>query len=231
MHHIHRIAAGLGIDQFGIADLDRAREAIREQGGEAVSGYRFAVSLGISLPDTVVDLLLDRAQRAVRMSYRHHAYDVINQRLDEAASRIAGHLQASGCKALPVSASRTVDDERLRGIFSHKLAARLAGLGWIGKCCLLITPSRGPRMRWATVLTNAALRPTGRVMQDGCGECRQCVDICPAKAFTGRQFVESEPREIRFDAHKCERYMKGLEDADGRGVCGLCLYVCPYGRD
>ncbi len=224
---LRRIAAGLGIDHFGVADLSRAREAIREQGGEAISRYRFAVSLGIPLPDAVVDLLPDRAQRAVRMSYRHHAYDLINLRLDQAASRIAGHLQAKGWEAFPVSASRTVDDERLCGAISHKLAARLAGLGWVGKSCLLVTPSNGPRVRWATVLTNASLPATGPILEDGCGECRQCVDICPVKAFTGRHFEESEPRERRYDAHKCEKYVNSLKDGDGMGVCGMCLYVCP----
>jgi epoxyqueuosine reductase QueG len=34
----------------------------------------------------------------------------------------------------------------------------LAGLGWIGKSCSLISPHFGPRLRLVTVLTNAPLK-------------------------------------------------------------------------
>ena len=45
------------------------------------------------------------------------------------------------------------------GHLSHKLVAHLAGLGRIGRSCLLLTPGAGPRVRLATVLTNAPLDP------------------------------------------------------------------------
>jgi len=56
------------------------------------------------------------------------------------------------------------------------------------------------------------------------------VKICPVKAFTGRDFVESESREYRYDARKCEDYFNWMKDKGKIPVCGLCLYVCPYGR-
>ena len=111
-----------------------------------------------------------------------------------------------------------------------KMAARLAGLGWIGKCCLLVTPSVGPRVRWGSVLTDAPLNYTKKPMKDGCGECHECVDICPVKAFTGEPFREEDPREIRYNAHKCDTYLSKLEKTSALGVCGMCLYVCPYGK-
>jgi epoxyqueuosine reductase QueG len=119
---------------------------------------------------------------------------------------------------------------RVAAIFSHKLAAHMAGLGWIGKSCLLITPEAGPRVRWATVLTDAPLPATGSAMAERCGECQKCVEICPQAAFTGRPFREDEPREARYDARKCELYLKDLEEKTGYGVCGMCLFVCPHGR-
>ncbi|MCK9565162.1 MAG: hypothetical protein M0Q43_03825 [Methanothrix sp.] len=70
-------------------------------------------------------------------------------------------------------------DERVAVVFSHKLAAHMAGLGWIGKSCLLITPEAGPRVRWASVLTDAPMKATGYAMAERCGECRKCVDVCP----------------------------------------------------
>ena len=127
--------------------------------------------------------------------------------------------------------SRSVDERRLCGVFSNKLAAHMAGLGWIGKSCLLVTPEAGPRVRWATVLTDAPLEATGRPMDDRCGDCEACVEICPAGAFTGRPFREEEPREARFIAHRCKAYFRRMEETRDPAVCGLCLYVCPHGRD
>jgi epoxyqueuosine reductase QueG len=165
------------------------------------------------------------------MTYQSHAYDVVNQRLDQIISRLASMLQRKGHKALPVAASQTVDEERLCGIFSHKMAAHLAGMGWIGKNCLLVTPEVGPRVRWATVLTNAPLVATGKPMDERCSGCRECVEICPVGAFTGQPFHPKEPREARFDAHKCDAYFDELRETTGLHTCGLCLYACPFGRD
>jgi epoxyqueuosine reductase QueG len=229
--YVQEIAESQGTDFFGVADLSPAREAIVAQGGPMVAAFPRAISIGIILSHSVVDQLPKRGERAVAASYQHHAYDVVNQRLDSVVSRVYGALQRKGHSAFPVPASQRVDDERLCGIFSHKMAAHLAGLGWIGKSCLLVTPDTGPRVRWGTVLTDAPLAVTGERMEDGCGDCVECVEICPVGAFTGRVFQEDEPRQARYDAAKCDRYFTKMEQDDPEiAVCGLCLYVCPYGR-
>ena len=249
---IKHLAESCGADFFGVADLSPARDAILAQGGPVIAEYPRAISIGIALPHSIVDQLPRRAERAVAVSYRHHGYDVVNQRLDLVASRLSSALQREGCSALPIPASKRVDDERICAIFSHKLGAHLAGLGWIGKSCLLITPEMGPRVRWATVLTDASLSETGQRMDEGaaslpftvkgaaslpftvkgCGDCVECVEVCPVKAFTGRPFREQEPREARYDARRCERYFARMREKDAElAVCGLCLYVCPYGRE
>jgi epoxyqueuosine reductase QueG len=224
-------AQAWGADFFGVADVSPAHDAILAQGGPVIADYPRAVSLGIGLLHAIVDQLPRRAERAVAANYRYHAYDLINQRLDLIASRLSGVLQHEGYRALPIPASQRVDDERLCAAFSHKMAAHLAGLGWIGKSCLLVTPQMGPRVRWATILTDAPLRVTGQPMDEQCGDCVQCVEICPVQAFTGRPFREDEPREARYAASKCDRYFARLEEQSaGLAVCGLCLYVCPHGR-
>jgi epoxyqueuosine reductase QueG len=165
------------------------------------------------------------------MNYRHHAYTVVNQRLDHVSSRLSGILQRKGHRSLPVpSTQEDTYNEQLYGLFSHKMAAHLAGLGWIGKCCLLVTPQNGPRVRWGTILTDAPLQAADKPLTDGCADCRECVDICPVKALTGQPFREEDPREIRYDAHKCDKYLAKLRETSALGVCGMCLYVCPYGR-
>ena len=227
---INDTAAVQGITYVGVADLAGVQKVVLEQGGTDVAGYPYAVSLGITLFNTIVDELNRRSERTVALNYKHHAYDLVNLRLDLAASLIGGIIQGEGYRALPVPASKRYDEERLTGAFSHKMGAHLAGLGWIGKSCLLVTREDGPRVRWVTVLTDAPLEPTGQPEEERCGSCTKCVDICPTKAFTGQPFREHEPREARYDARKCDKYFKAMENSGRTAVCGLCLYVCPYGK-
>jgi epoxyqueuosine reductase len=219
----------LGADFAGAADLGPAREAMVAQGGTLVADYPRALSVGVRLMDTLVDALPHHHERIVGMNYRHHGYDVVNARLDQLVSRTASALQGQGYRALPIPASQGIDAERLCGLFSHKMAAHLAGLGWIGKSCCLITPAAGPRVRWATVLTDAPLTP-GVPMAERCGDCTVCVDACPAQAFTGAPFASDEPREARFDALACRDYQRGVQEETGYSVCGMCLHSCPHGQ-
>lgn len=227
---LQEYAGTLETDFFGVADLASAYTAIMEQGGQDIARYPRAISLGIALQDSIVDQLPRRAEHAVAVEYRSQAYDIVNQRLDLAVSRLASWLSRRNHLALPIPASKRVDDERICAAFSHKMAAHLAGLGWIGRSCLLVTPQHGPRVRWASVLTAAPLSATGQMMASACGACQECVDICPVQAFTGRVFQPDEPRAARFDARKCDDYLENLEKTNAPGVCGMCLYVCPHGK-
>lgn len=215
-----------GIDYYGVADLSSTKNFIESMGGKLVSQYPRSISIGIILSGSIVDELPRRSEHEVAANYRN-LYDLINQRLNLTTTKLSGLLQEKGYKAFPVPASERHDDENIAAIFSHKLAAHQAGLGWIGKSCLLITPESGPRVRWATVLTDAPLEVTGEPLPVQCGDCTECVDICPIDAFTGEPFHENEPREIRYDARKCEEY---LGHDDEWTVCGLCVYICPHGK-
>ncbi len=226
---IRTLARSLGADYYGIADLVPARDFILRQGGERIARYPVAVSIGIRLSGDLVDLLPEGDAEGAIL-YRHNCYEVVNQMLDQVAVRVANEIQQAGYRAFPVPASKRTDDSEIRGIFSQKLAAHLAGHGWIGKSCLLVTPDHGPRVRWVSILSDAPLEPTGTAMEPGCGDCMECVDICPVRAFTGRAFHPDEPREARFDAAACDRYFREMEKAMGVAICGLCLYACPYGK-
>ena len=229
-NRIRNLATALGADYFGIADLAPARDFILAQGGERAARYPRSVVMGIRLQDSLVDLLPDRDAEGAIL-YRHNSYDVVNANLDQIALRIANLLQHEGFGAFPVPASKRTSDEHISGIFSQKLGAHMAGLGWIGKSCLLVTPDHGPRVRWVNFLTDAPLTPTSTPMEPRCGTCTACVDICPVHTFTGRMFSPDEPREARFDAAACDRYFKQIEKELGfGGVCGLCLWACPHGQ-
>jgi epoxyqueuosine reductase len=226
---LERQPRNMGARFFGVADLTVAQEAIVAQGGEFLAAYPRALAVGIALSDGIVDQLPRHKEVAVARTY-DHLYDTVNWSLDRIALRLGVTLNGQGFRTLLIPASDRVDDENLLGLFSHKLAARLAGLGWIGPSCLLVTPEVGPRVRWVTVLTDAPLEP-GNPLADQCGDCQRCVEACPAQAFTGRPFDPGEPREARFDVHRCQEYRIHLRDeVSGVRTCGMCVYVCPYGQ-
>ncbi len=229
---IHNLIDTHGINFFGAAALTPYQAEIAAEWGELMASFPFGLSIGITLLHPVVDQLPKRLEEnSVRLNYRHHAYAIVNERLDLAASQISSILQSAGFHAFPVAASQHTNMEKLSGMISHKMVARLSGLGWIGKSCLLVTPQAGPRVRWATILTDAPLPTRAEILEERCGNCRQCVDICPAGAFTGENFRHGEARAVRYDAHLCNRYLDELEEKQGfPAVCGMCLYICPYGR-
>jgi epoxyqueuosine reductase QueG len=228
-YRIKIMAEHEGTDFFGVADLSTVKDKVIEQGSSFVADYPKAISIGIRLPDSIVDALPNRDNLAVAVNYRH-AYDITNLRLDLLTSKLASIIQHDGYKALAVPASERYDNERICAVFSHKLAAHLAGLGWIGKSCLFVTPEAGPRVRWATILTDAPLKITGVPMESKCVDCNECVEICPVNAFTGETFRENEPREVRYDAKKCEEYLYNPKNDSEWTVCGLCVYICPHGK-
>lgn len=217
-------------DYLGFADLTPAKDLIRWQSGIDADAYPRGIAIGVGLVDDIVDLVPQRDEKWAAVLYNTHAYEIVNTRLEQMASRIGSELQRAGYHALPIPASRRVSNEKMCGPVSHKMVAHLAGLGWIGKSCLLVTPDHGPRVRWISVLTDAPLEPLGRPMDSRCGNCMECVKACPVSAFTGRNFTESEPREARYDARKCELYNKDRVAKGFEEVCGMCVYICPNGR-
>ena len=228
---LNRLADHYQLDYFGIADLNSARALVNGMSKNLLRDFRFAISLGVTLPHRIVDGLLDSGRDFARISYDIHAYQVVNDRLNQLAQVFHSFLQRKGYPSYPVPATQRYFDETISSIFSHKLAAHLSGLGWIGKSCLLVTEGDGPRVRWVSVLTDAPLKATGRARKPECGDCRECVDICPAQAFTNRLFHPDEPREMRYHAHRCRDYFDSLKKQSQIPVCGLCLAVCPHGRN
>jgi len=228
MEDFRKYARDLGVDLFGVADLTTAKDFIRGQGGEHLAGFNRSLSLGVRLMDDVVDELIHHDSLVAIATYRS-MYITVNSTLDRIAFLVAKKIQETGFRAYPVPATQTLNNGRFEAVFSHKLAANLAGLGWIGKNCLLITPDYGPRIRLATILTDAPLDP-GAPIKGGCERCHRCINICPVKALTGVAFDPSEPRDIRFQASLCDQYTEGRIPAFGDINCGLCMHICPYGR-
>lgn len=109
--------------------------------------------------------------------------------------------------------------------------ARLAGLGWSGENCSLITPAGGSYTALGTILLDRALEP-GAPLPQSCRGCGRCREACPTGALR-------EPFII--DPHRCLSYITqapGVVPAAMRPLmgarlygCDLCQEVCPHNRE
>jgi len=208
----------------GVADLEEL-SGYPTLPENLMEGYRRGVSMGIPIPKGA----LAEVHTGPNPLYLH-AYETVNRLLDDLAMRTASLLEAAGGKALAIPASHTLDRNVHRGNLSHKAVARLAGLGWIGKNILLVNPEYGPRLRFATVLTDLELEADAPLDRD-CGTCTNCTDACPAGAIKG---VIAKPypatREECLDLAACAAKLGEFKTEVGKDICGVCIRVCPFAK-
>jgi epoxyqueuosine reductase len=230
MEKVTQLGTMYAIDYIGVAGISNYQNEIENIGGFLTANYPRALSIGIVLPKSIVALLNDRNTYENVLQYKIHAYDIINSRLDNFSSIVSSIIQKDGYDVMPIPAAERIDSERICASISHKITARLAGFGWIGKNCLLITPAHGPGVRWTTIFTNAPFKENQTLLENHCGTCNRCVQACPVQAIKGRSFFEHESRDMRLDVLKCEHYFKELGRLNKLKICGMCIYACPYGK-
>jgi epoxyqueuosine reductase len=162
----------------------------------------------------------------------------LNERTLAALNRLqkkaAGILKAEGYRYLciPPDSDRVQDKfiSKLYPLFCHKTAATCSGLGWIGKSGLVVNPEFGPKMSWATILTDAPLETDEPTTEGLCGECDLCVKYCPSGALTGASWSRSDPFGKLIDLNKCRSHKNNKVRSAQKPNCGLCITICPYGR-
>lgn len=113
----------------------------------------------------------------------------------------------------------------------EKPLSEQAGLGWQGKHTNLVSREFGSWLFLGSIFTTAEIKPD-RKEQDLCGNCRECLDICPTNAF---------PAPYQLDARRCISYLtieyKGHIAEEFRASmgnriygCDDCLAVCPWNK-
>ena len=192
-----------------------------------------ALPVSVSLAARIDAHALARLQQGEPTAYGAE-YRRLNGLLDAAGDALVVALRRHGAKALRRDATIYADrpetvDWLAAGVFPHKTAATRAGLGWIGKTALFVSPETGPKVRLATVFTDLPLEVGVPVTEGRCGSCRACLDACPAGAGRDVTWHAGMAREELFDAGACDRYMASLGSAEHR-VCGRCVAACPFGR-
>ncbi len=177
-----------------------------------------------------------------RYAWGDDYHEVLGKRLDALLAAIRAEFPE------PFEARACVDT----GPVVERMAAKYAGLGWLGKNTCLINEQLGSWLFLGVILTTLELAPSLPAPgsssaapdspsapafslpapPDLCGNCRQCLDACPTGALV-------EPYVL--DARRCISYLtielRGeipaeFHDALGWHVfgCDICQDVCPYNR-
>jgi len=211
---LRSFALSNGAALFGTCSLDGVKDTFHFEPGEA-EGLDYGLSIAVRLSRAV----LEGIREAPTLLYKWH-YRQANAQLDRLAFLLSGIIQDHGWRAVPVPASQVVDWERQTGHLSHRHVARAAGLGWLGRNNLLVTPAFGSQVRLVTVLTDLPV-PNAEPMPFGCGECRACISACPAQA------IGNSASEFVFQ--RCYDQVLAFCKSKNLGVriCGICVKACP----
>lgn len=115
-------------------------------------------------------------------------------------------------------------------LFEKRYAVE-AGLGWIGRQSLLVTPQFGTFVLLGEAVLCEECNAYDEPLQSvGCGECRRCVESCPNSAILDRHIdtrrcisrltIEREDA-LQEESHDCHGWIFG---------CDECQSCCPYNR-
>ncbi len=156
------------------------------------SEYTTAITLGVS------SLQILALQRTDFVQALNETLDYLNIRVRQILSE-----EHYGCWGPLFSQEESPQSRTV----PHRELAIKAGLGFIGRNFLLITPQYGPRVHLTTVLTTMPLLPDSPLDFNPCKTCDTCVRECPTHAL--REYFRGE---------MCIK-------------CSTCVAVCPVGED
>jgi len=226
---LRRYAETLELDFIGFCPVDRFDEAPEDRRPSVyLENAKSIISIGYKLNYTPIQNL-----PASRSAYMLE-HDYANRHLDEASHKIARFLEDRGFDAVGFDSGAGFYHEagktpkRFAGDFSHKHAAVACGLGKFGLNNLVISPKWGPRIRLATIITDAELEYDRPLEENPCltSECEECVKICPVHALDGWRGKYSPEKGWLIDKKKCYDYI--FKTLKGQR-CGLCIKACPVG--
>ncbi|MBT2640254.1 MULTISPECIES: tRNA epoxyqueuosine(34) reductase QueG [unclassified Bacillus (in: firmicutes)] len=224
----------IGIDKIGFAAPSAFEEMkvrlYRQQELQYQSGFeekdiekRTEPSLIFDRPKTIISIALaypskmktkvvskkgERRGVFCRASWGTDYHVVLRDRLKKLEEYIVSRVPDARFKSM-VDTGELVD----------RAVAERAGIGWSGKNCSIITPEFGSYVYLGEMITNLPFEPD-TPMEDRCGSCNKCVEICPTGALV---------QGGQLDAQKCIAFVtqtKGFLADEFREKLGNRLYGC-----
>lgn len=189
----------------------------------------FPVGISVAVP-VPVDIVKSLKEAPTKEYY--DTYHSLNNKLDEIINIGKEFLVMKGYNAI-AQTKKTVELDRKQWVsrLPHKTVATRAGIGWIGKNCLLVTQKFGSAVRISSILTDAPLECNAPMDVSKCGDCHLCVDACPGQALTGVSWEKKIARERIVDVNKCYNTQKKVM-LENTGIdydlCGKCFAVCAF---
>jgi len=196
---------------------------------ELVKGQNDNMKCGISVVVRMTPNIVKDIQNGPSEEY-YFEYKRLNLLLDHLVIVGATFLKEKGFKALAQTTISVKEFGNYRTLFPHKSFATRSGIGWIGKCALLVTEEYGSAIRISSILTNAPLVVSKPINHAKCGSCMVCVNACPSGAASGQEWDLVKDRDEFFNPVLCRKQARvrakkiGIEET----ICGKCIQICPY---
>jgi epoxyqueuosine reductase QueG len=211
-----------GADIVGFGNLEELPNEIHE-------GLPVGISVAVAYPAAVI-----RGIAVLPTQEYRDWYDKLNERLYVIIARGAELLREMGYRAIAQTREH-VGSGGSNGstALPYKTVATRAGIGWIGKCALLLTDDYGSAIRLSSILTDAPLSTALPVNKSKCGECMICTNACPGHAVSGKTWEIGLHRDEFFDSAQCRKTARERSKQGFGGeitICGKCIEVCPYTR-
>ena len=116
------------------------------------------------------------------------------------------------------------------GELSDRAVAERAGIGWSAKNSMIITPEFGSYVYLGDMITNLPFEPD-QPMEDQCGTCNKCVDVCPTGALVQGGQLNAK-RCIAFLTQTKDFLPDEFRTKIGNRLygCDTCQTVCPKNK-
>ena len=115
---------------------------------------------------------------------------------------------------------------------SDKHWAARAGLGWIGRHTLLVTPHWGSWVNLGEIVTAEECDSYASPLPSSCTSCNLCVEACRngAIAAEGAPMIDVRRCTAYYTTHHPRPMPADLSDGGYSLGCDLCQLACPFNR-